>query len=280
MIKSLDETIKKLILEKGQFAPGDVDIRFDQPTRDWSAGLTKPAINCYLYDLRENTELRSREWIVEREPNGQARKKIAPLRVDLSYLITAWTNEVEDEHAVLWRVLVALSSVPVLPASLLKGDLVHQPYPIATQTAQGSEAMHNLSDLWNRLQLCATKDELNEEYVLPHEWCDAIMHTYRNAGLSDEDANIKPFKCPSGGDARHSSYAMNSRCQPDSPRDTVLLFETKAGWNQHGGRELFTFDNHDPKGGLVLLNDGTVKFIRTEEELKQLRWKGFAGSST
>jgi hypothetical protein len=28
--------------------------------------------------------------------------------------------------------------------------------------------------------------------------------------------------------------------------------------------------NHDPKGGCVLLNDGTVKFIRTKEELQQL----------
>ena len=53
----------------------------------------------------------------------------------------------------------------------------------------------------------------------------------------------------------------------------VLLFETKAGWNQHGGPELFTFDNHDPKGGHVLLKNGTVKFIRTEDELRQLRWK-------
>jgi hypothetical protein len=53
----------------------------------------------------------------------------------------------------------------------------------------------------------------------------------------------------------------------------VLLFETKDGWNQHGGPELFTFDNHDPKGGCVLLNDGSVKFIRTEEELNNLRWK-------
>jgi hypothetical protein len=41
--------------------------------------------------------------------------------------------------------------------------------------------------------------------------------------------------------------------------------------SEHGGPELFTFDNH--KGGPVLLNDGTVKFIRTEEELQQLRWK-------
>jgi hypothetical protein len=37
--------------------------------------------------------------------------------------------------------------------------------------------------------------------------------------------------------------------------------------------ELFTFDNHDPRDGLVLLNDRKVKFIRTEEELKRLRWK-------
>jgi len=152
MIKSLDETIKHIILTKGKFNSGDVDIRFDQPTRDWSAGLTKPAINCYLYDIRENRELRNREWIVDRQPNGQAKKKISPLRVDLSYLITAWTTEVEDEHAVLWRLLAALSSVPILPEELLKGELVHQPFPINAQTAQISEALPNLSDLWNVME--------------------------------------------------------------------------------------------------------------------------------
>jgi len=152
MIRDLDETIKKLILEKGRFRNSDVDIRFDQPTRDWAAGLTRPAINCYLYDIRENRDLRNREWIIERLPNGQTRKKIAPLRIDLTYLVTAWTNEVEDEHNVLWRVLVALSSAPTLPAELLTGDLIDQPYPISTLTAQASEAMQNLSDLWNVME--------------------------------------------------------------------------------------------------------------------------------
>ena len=66
---------------------------------------------------------------------------------------------------------------------------------------------------------------------------------------------------------------MNPNCKPASPGNVVLLFETKTGWNQHGGPELFTFDNHDPKGGCVLLNDGTVKFIRTKKELHALRWK-------
>jgi hypothetical protein len=83
---------------------------------------------------------------------------------------------------------------------------------------------------------------------------------------------IAIYKCPSADNGKRN-YAMNPNCEPNSPGDMVLLFETKAGWNQHGGPELFTFDNHDPKGGCVLLNDGTVKFIRTEEELHALRWK-------
>ena len=43
--------------------------------------------------------------------------------------------------------------------------------------------------------------------------------------------------------------------------------------SRHGGPESFTFENHDPRGGCVLLNNGTVKFIRTEEELLALRWQ-------
>ena len=89
----------------------------------------------------------------------------------------------------------------------------------------------------------------------------------------DEDRITWAFSCPSMREPHKSHYAMNPECRPDSPPETVLLFETKAGWNQHGGPDLFTVDNQDPKGGCVLFNDGTVKFIRTEEELKQLRWK-------
>ncbi|NLZ07901.1 MAG: hypothetical protein GXY19_22230 [Phycisphaerae bacterium] len=66
---------------------------------------------------------------------------------------------------------------------------------------------------------------------------------------------------------------MNSNNTEASPDDMVFLFESKPSWNQHGGPELFTFDNHEPRGGCVLLNDGTVKFVRSEEELHALRWK-------
>jgi hypothetical protein len=105
-------------------------------------------------------------------------------------------------------------------------------------------------------------------------WCDATVREFLGTSNSPQYVSyaMGRFRCPAAGEGK-CHYAMNPECRSDSPPDTVFLFETRAGWNQHGGPELFTFDNHDPKGGLVLLNDGHVKFIRTEEELKQLRWK-------
>ena len=107
-------------------------------------------------------------------------------------------------------------------------------------------------------------------YPEPAEWCDAVMQGRKH--YLSEERMTGHFKCPVAGEGQ-CHYAMNPNCKPDSPQDMVLLFETKAGWNQNGGPELFSFINHDPKGGCVLLNDGIVKFIRTKEELQELRWK-------
>lgn len=113
-------------------------------------------------------------------------------------------------------------------------------------------------------------------FPAPEKWCDTMVGpnpTRPIAGIPRfRNLSKKPHICPSASEGK-CHYAMNPDCEPDSPPDTVLLFETKPGWNQHGGPELFTFDNHDPKGGCVLPNDGTVKFIRTAEELRRLRWK-------
>jgi hypothetical protein len=109
----------------------------------------------------------------------------------------------------------------------------------------------------------------NQAYSPPTKWCDAVLRG-RQEFITERSYEKSDFECPS---AHTCHYAINPDCKPDSSEDTVLLFETKAGWNQHGGPELFTFDNHDPRGGCVLLNDGTVKFIRSEVELRQLRWK-------
>ncbi|UCC97101.1 MAG: hypothetical protein JSW66_14795 [Phycisphaerales bacterium] len=140
----------------------------------------------------------------------------------------------------------------------------------------------NLKNQWYRLGFYHLHEALRQNdpsfrnqplYPTPTEWCDDMLRPWpQTGGIHQNKWNAKAHICPSGGEGKNH-YAMNPNCEPNSPADMVLLFETKAGWNQHGGPELFTFDNHDPKGGCVLLNDGTVKFIRTKEELQQLRWK-------
>ena len=129
------------------------------------------------------------------------------------------------------------------------------------------ECADNLRNLWTLLQFLYR----SRKTYPASKWCASIVRDRRADDISTE-YKMRFFKCLAAGEGK-CHYAMNRNCKPNSPPDMVLLFEAKAGWNQHGGPELFTFDNHDPKGGCVLLNDGTVKFIRTKQELQQLKWK-------
>ena len=75
MISDLDETIKQLLIKKGGLDGGTVDISFEIPNREWSASISKPRINLYLYDIRENHNLRGTEWSVTKNQNGTTSRK-------------------------------------------------------------------------------------------------------------------------------------------------------------------------------------------------------------
>ena len=55
------------------------------------------------------------------------------------------------------------------------------------------------------------------------------------------------------------------------PPDMVLLFESTPGWNQIGGAELLTVDQHEGRGCNVLFCNGDVRFVKTED-VSALRW--------
>jgi len=151
MIIDLDQTIKQVMIKKGAIDPAEVDISFETPKREWSSSISKPTINLYLYDMRENHELRGTEWFIEKDQNGIATRKKNPSRVDLSYLITVWTNDIEDEHRLLWHTLLTLFRYPELPEELLSGQLTALRYPIKTTTAQPNGLSNNPADFWAAL---------------------------------------------------------------------------------------------------------------------------------
>ncbi len=151
MLEVLDESIKQLLIQKTPLNVSEVDISFDVPNREWSGSISKPTINVYLHDIRENLELRQNDWSFERTGDGNTIKTKQGARMDLSYLITAWTTNIEDEHRLLWYILATLMRYPYLPSDVLLGTLRSQPYPMITKVAQPDGVLRNAADVWTAL---------------------------------------------------------------------------------------------------------------------------------
>jgi uncharacterized protein DUF4255 len=121
VIADLDDALRALLreeLERHGFE--GVDVAFDAPSKDWSGKLTNPTLDLFLYDLREAVE-RSAMTPSEQRGNGGAIVTPPPLRLELTYAVTAWTKDVEDEHRLLSQVLALLFSYPRLPESAMNG---------------------------------------------------------------------------------------------------------------------------------------------------------------
>ena len=104
----------------------------------------------------------------------------------------------------------------------------------------------------------------NEVYPTPSKWCDLL--------LASGEINEKQLKCPANKNKNvRCSYAMNPNCNLKSSPTTVLLFETKGGWNKYGGFEILTLENHKTEGCNILFNDIHVDWI-TPEEIADLNW--------
>lgn len=151
MINEVDETIRQLLIKEGGFDPNEVDVSFEIPTREWAGSISKPTLNCYLFDLRENAERRQQGLLTERKGTNGAVRRPPPHFFDLTYLLTAWTRAVEDEHRLLWHVLHTLLRFPTLPPEHLQGVLMEHEGTIYTQTAKSNGVLKSPGDFWGAL---------------------------------------------------------------------------------------------------------------------------------
>ena len=156
MIADLDETIRRLLQQELPIKNGEIEIKFDQPKREWSARLNRPTVNLFLYDLRENPVLRQHGWEqIAGNGNGRGDNQLAhlkrtPLRVDCFYMLTTWASDPEDEHRLLSSALLALFRFPVLPADRLVGSLKKQPFEVPARLAN-HDRLTNPAEVWSSL---------------------------------------------------------------------------------------------------------------------------------
>ncbi len=151
MFDALDESIKNLLLKDLPVKKNDIDIVFDQPNGDWSSRLNKPTLNLYLYSIGENRTLRGAEQLTKTQlPDGNIEIRRNPVRIDLHYLVTAWSKNEQDQHHLLGLVLFALLRYPILPEDAYARDLGPQVLPIGLAVAQDDESK-NWGEFWNTL---------------------------------------------------------------------------------------------------------------------------------
>ena len=63
MLQLLDESIEAF-LRASVRSLADVDVAFEAPDREWGAGLNKPTVNLFLWDLRLSQRLKA-EFLAE-----------------------------------------------------------------------------------------------------------------------------------------------------------------------------------------------------------------------
>lgn len=148
MISHLDKTLEELLRREVPLPSASCDISFDIPTKDWASKLSKSkeTINLYLYDIKENRELRTNEWQMNRKSDGTVEQEKPPVRIDLAYLITAWspadvtpaTEPAIDEHHLLSSILETLFKYPFIPSYVFQGGLstIEPPPEIPATVAQ------------------------------------------------------------------------------------------------------------------------------------------------
>jgi hypothetical protein len=150
MIPEIDEALMRL-LRTGAVPDKGVQVSFEAPTRDWAARQNGPAVNAYLYDIRE--DLARREFGLHdlRNEQGIVVGRRRPLRFfRLSYLVTSWTKRAEDEHRLLASVLSCLLSTEVLPLSG-SGALAGLGVAIPLTVAIPPQETRSLADIWSAL---------------------------------------------------------------------------------------------------------------------------------
>ena len=155
MIRDLSLTLRAILDDPSLAASfpelAAAQIVFDRPVESFNP--TQTTIDLFLFDVRENMELRSNEPLHERL-NGQIRIHPPPLRVQCSYLVTAWpvggTELSLQEHRLLGQVLQVLSRHPKIPTSFLQGGLVGQQPPLPMMTSQ-AEPLKEPAEFWTAI---------------------------------------------------------------------------------------------------------------------------------
>ena len=152
MIHDVDQLLEKLV-RRDALNGSSVELVFDAPTKEWVAHRSGPAVDLYLYDIREDMERRVPAWEDVKDAAGERTmdRRLPPRRYRLAYLVTAWTQRPEDEHRLLSSLLACFIRNGMLKPEDLTGTLAEADLPIYIDVALPPTQDRSLADVWSAL---------------------------------------------------------------------------------------------------------------------------------
>lgn len=118
MLHMLDEILESYLRAEVPLPPAEIDVVFDRPDREWSASVTRPTVNIFMYDIRRNAS--DQEAGMEDVVENGVRVRRPPLpRIDCRYLVSAWAGETRDEHQLLGAVMSVLVTRTDFPSEYI-----------------------------------------------------------------------------------------------------------------------------------------------------------------
>jgi Pvc16 N-terminal domain/Carboxypeptidase regulatory-like domain len=151
----LDVTLTRLLNDAPQAELPQLrnaDVSFETPDKSFAPG--QETVDLFLYEVRENRELRDPTPILERQGDDYLRRP-PPIRADCSYIVTAWSTalagpaRIAAEHRLLGQALTWLGRFATIPTRYLQGLLAspRRIYPLPVTVAQLDPNQH-AGDFW------------------------------------------------------------------------------------------------------------------------------------
>jgi hypothetical protein len=148
LIQFIDEAIETFLRRAVPLPEAVADVSFAAPDRAWGAGVTRPTVNVFLWDIRRNQAMSTTGLGQQYSDGHQALRRPTDPVVDLRYLVTAWASEQRDEHQLLGAVLRCVLANSALGGTDLPRALADTPF---VKLALASEETRVPGEFWSSL---------------------------------------------------------------------------------------------------------------------------------
>jgi hypothetical protein len=140
VLELIDESLESFFRAAVPLGATDIDVAFDAPNREWSAKLTRPTVNVFLWDIRRSASRSSTGIRTVNNDGVTVRQHVLPV-LELRYVLTAWTSDLGDERALLAGLVRALLAFGEIPREFMASGLDMIDIPTLTMARAGEDHM-------------------------------------------------------------------------------------------------------------------------------------------